>query len=85
MIRPNIKLQKRLFGAIYHRLNTFSKAGITNAEIIAILDILKNHYIKTSHFDFTDAFIKSEIRGAMKRNYKLVPIKKKSVATNGNT
>lgn len=74
MIKPNIRLQKRLFGSLYHRLNMFSKAGVSHAEIIAILDILKNHYVKASHFDFVDVFVKSEIRGVMKRNYKLVPI-----------
>lgn len=74
MIKPNIRLQQRLFGNLYHRLNMFSKAGLSHAEIIAILDILKNHYVKASHFDFVDVFVKSEIRGAMKRNYKLIPI-----------
>jgi hypothetical protein len=65
-------MSDRLFKALFYRIFTFSKAGLTNMEIVGILESLKQYYINKSCLDYLDVELKSKIRYAMKRKYKLV-------------
>lgn len=62
-MKVKLRLQERLFGSIYHRINTFRKLGMSNAEIIGVLYTLLKHFTENCHLDkqFLDVFIKSEI------------------------
>lgn len=62
----------RLFKALFYRIYTYSNAGLTNMEIVGILESLKQYYINKSCLDYMDVELKSKIRYAMKRKYKLV-------------
>ena len=64
----------RLFKALFYRIFTYSKAGLTNMEIVGILESLKQYYISGSCLNTSDAMIKSQIRYAMNRKFRLVEV-----------
>ena len=66
----------RFFKSIFYKTYQFSRAGMTDMEIVGVLESIKDYYMKNSCLDFTDAFIKSQIRNAQNRKFKLVPIEK---------
>ena len=62
----------RLFKALFYRIFTYSKAGLTNMEIVGILETLKQYYMNKSCLDTSDAMIKSQIRYSMNRKFRVV-------------
>jgi len=65
----------RLFKSIFYKTYQFKLTGMTDMEIVGVLESIKDYYIHNSCLDFTDAYIKSQIRNAQNRKFKLVPIK----------